>query len=49
MEACQNGDTNIVARILNNVKDFNIEVTDNMGKSGLRLAIENENFEVKIF
>jgi hypothetical protein len=41
-----NGDYQTVNRIFNNVKDFNIDVTDNLGRSALRLAVENEHFEV---
>jgi hypothetical protein len=35
-----------VSRILESIKDFSIDVTDNLGKSALRLAIENEHLEV---
>ena len=48
MDACENGDINLVNKILNVVKDFNIEVTDNLGKTALRLAIENEHLDVKL-
>lgn len=33
-------------RILLAIKDFNIEVTDNLGRTALRLAVENEHLEV---
>ena len=36
----------MVNKILNEIKDFNIEVTDNLGKTALRLAIENEHLDV---
>ena len=29
------------------IKDFNIEVTDNLGRTALRLAVENEHLEVE--
>jgi hypothetical protein len=46
VSACARGDYITVNYILNNVKDFNIEVTDNLDKSALKLAIANENIEV---
>ena len=46
MDACENGDLHTVNNILQNVKDFNIEVTDNLGRTALRLAVENEQLEV---
>ena len=48
IEACENGDYTTVSRILETIKDFNIEVTDNLGRSALRLAIENEHLEVEL-
>ena len=36
----------VSARILDAIKDFNIDVTDNLGRSALRLAVENEHLEV---
>jgi transient receptor potential cation channel subfamily C protein 6 len=36
----------LVKNILENIKDFNIEITDNLGRSSLRLAVENEHLEV---
>ena len=48
MEACENGDLKTVNFILQNIKEFNIEVTDNLGRSPLRLAVENEHLEVII-
>jgi ankyrin repeat protein len=47
IEACENGDYPTVKRILNAIKDFNIEITDNLGRTPLRLAVENEHLEVK--
>lgn len=35
-----------MALILDTIKDFNIDVTDNLGRTALRLAIANENSEV---
>jgi hypothetical protein len=46
VDACENGDLHTVNNILKNVKDFNIEVTDNLGRTALRLAVENEQLEV---
>ncbi len=46
MDACENGDINTVSNIIKNVKDFNIEITDNLGRTALRLAVENEQLEV---
>ena len=48
MEACENGDLKTVNFILQNIKEFNIEVTDNLGRSALRIAVENEHLEVKL-
>ena len=47
IEACENGDIKTVTYIIQNVKDYNIEVTDNLGRSALRIAVENEHLEVK--
>ena len=46
LEACENADLSTVNSILHNIKDFNVEVTDNLGRTALRLAVENENLEV---
>ena len=46
MDACENGDYLTVQKILAAIKDFNIEITDNLGRSALRLALENEHLEV---
>ena len=35
-----------MTKILRNVKDFNIEITDNLGRTALRLATENEHLEI---
>lgn len=48
MDACENGDYPTVTKILESIKDFNIDVTDNLGRSALRLAVENEHLEVSI-
>ena len=49
VDACENGDINTVNNIIKNVKDFNIEITDNLGRTALRLAVENEQLEVYIY
>ena len=49
VQACARGDYITVNFILNSIKDFNIEVTDNLDKSALKLAIANENIEVFLF
>lgn len=46
MDACENGDYPTVTKILDSLKDFNIDVTDHLGRSALRLAVENEHLEV---
>lgn len=46
MDACENGDYPTVQKILERIKDFNINVTDNLGRTALRLAVENEHLEV---
>ena len=46
VDACENGDYPTVTRILDEVKDFHINVTDNLGRTALRLAVENEHLEV---
>ncbi|CAF0993566.1 unnamed protein product [Brachionus calyciflorus] len=45
-EACKNGDSETVKEILESIKNFNIEITDNFGRSALKLAIQNDNLEV---
>lgn len=47
MIACEGGDYRTVVKILETIKDFNIEITDNLGRTALQLAIENEHIEVK--
>ena len=46
VNACENGDLAIVNLILQNIKDFSIDIADNLGRSALRLAVENEHIEV---
>ena len=46
MDSCECGDLTTVKCILQNVKDFNIEITDNLGNTPLKLAVENEHIEV---
>ena len=47
--ACENGDYITIMNLLNSIKDFNIDITNDLGKSALRLAIENEHLEVNFF
>ena len=46
IEACTNGDYQTVNMILTLIKDFNIDITDNLGRTALRLAVANEHIEV---
>lgn len=46
IEACALGDYKTVSFILESIKDFNIDVTDDLGRTGLRLAVSNESVEV---
>jgi hypothetical protein len=46
LEACSQGDHKTVRCILEQVKDFNIDVADNLGRTALRLAVLNENLQV---
>jgi hypothetical protein len=46
VEACAMGDYQTVNTILETIKDFNIEVTDNLGRTALRLAVASEHLEV---
>ncbi|CAF0834169.1 unnamed protein product [Adineta ricciae] len=46
VHACENGDYNTVNRILEENLKFNIDVTDQLGRTSMRLAIENEHLEV---
>ena len=47
IDACINGDYQTVDFILDQVKDFDINLTDNLGRSALRLAVAYEHIEVK--
>lgn len=49
VDACENGDLNTVNIILEKIKDFNTEITDNLGQTALRLAVENEHLDVIFF
>jgi ankyrin repeat protein len=40
------GDAKLVEYILTSIKDFNIEITDDLGRTALRLAVINENNDV---
>jgi transient receptor potential cation channel subfamily C protein 4 len=46
VEACANGDYQTVLFILDSIKDFNIDVSDNLGRTALRLAVASEHLEV---
>ena len=46
VEACANGDYQTVNTILESIKDFKIDVTDNLGRTALRLAVASEHMEV---
>jgi hypothetical protein len=48
IDACINGDYQSVNYILDSIKDFNIDITDNLGRTALRLAVANEHIEVNI-
>ena len=48
MHACESGDYNTVNRILEENPKFNIDITDQLGRSAMRLAIENEHLEVNL-
>ncbi len=47
IEACANGDYQAVDLILKTVKNFDIDITDNLGRTALRLAVANEHIEVE--
>ena len=46
VEACSIGDYQTVTTILDSVKDFNIEVADNLGRTALRLAVASAQVDV---
>jgi ankyrin repeat protein len=46
INACENGDYPTVSKIITAIKDFSIDITDNLGRTPLRLAVENEHIEV---
>ena len=46
LDMCMNGDYPNVIKILNSVKNFNVDVRDKLGRTALRLAVENEHLEV---
>ena len=46
VEACATGDYQTVLFILESIKDFNIDVSDNLGRTALRLAVASEHLEV---
>jgi hypothetical protein len=47
VDACENGDYPTVIKILDSIKDFNVDVKDKLGRTALRLSVENEHLEVK--
>jgi hypothetical protein len=47
VRACENGDYSTVHRILEENFRFNIDVTNQLGRTAMQLAIENEHLEVK--
>ncbi len=47
VRACENGDYSTVHRILENNPKLNIDVTNQLGRTALQLAIENEHLEVR--
>jgi ankyrin repeat protein len=49
VHACGNGDYNTVHRILEENSKFNIDVTNQLGRTAMQLAIENEHLEVRFY
>ncbi len=47
VRACENGDYSTVQLILETDPRFNIDVTNQLGRTAMQLAIENEHLEVK--
>lgn len=47
VHACENGDYKTVHRILEENPKFSIDVTNQLGRSAMQLAIEKEHLEVK--
>lgn len=47
VRACENGDYTTVDQILHDNPKFNIDVTNQLGRTAMQLAIENEHLEVK--
>jgi ankyrin repeat protein len=46
VRACENGDYNTVRRILEENPKFSIDVTNQLGRTAMQLAIEKEHLEV---
>ena len=46
VRACENGDYSTVHQILRDNPKFNIDVTNQLGRTAMQLAIENEHLEV---
>jgi hypothetical protein len=44
--ACENGDCHSVRRILDDNPKFSIDVTNQLGRTAMQLAIEKEHIEV---
>lgn len=49
IRACVNGDYRTVQQMLDTGQITNIEVTNQLGRTAMQLAIENEHLEVKFF
>jgi ankyrin repeat protein len=49
VRACENGDYTTVHRILETNQISNIDVTNQLGRTAMQLAIENEHLEVGLF
>lgn len=48
VRACENGDYNTVRRILEENAKFSIDVTNQLGRTAMQLAIEKEHLEVGV-
>jgi len=49
VRACENGDYSTVHRLLKGNQIPNIDVTNQLGRTAMQLAIENEHLEVGLF
>ena len=48
VHACENGDYNTVHRILEENAEFSIDVSNQLGRTAMQLAIEREHLEVNV-